>query len=103
MPPEPEPHIGGRAKTTPTDPPRLGRPPQYTPAEKILISLGTRLKALREEQKMTVTQVAKRTGAAPQTIIQLEEKGRAVRFPVMFDIAEALGHKLEFRISKSEE
>jgi len=52
---------------------------------------------------MTVSQVAKRTGVAPQTIIQPEESGRPIRFPVMFDIAGAPGHKLEFRLSKSKD
>ncbi len=67
------------------------------------MSLGARLKALREEQKLTVAQVAKTTGIAPQTIIQLEESGRPIRFPVMYQIAECLGHKLEFRLSKSKD
>ena len=103
MPSESEPFIGGRSRKAPARPARRGRPPQHTPAEKILLSLGARLKTLREEKSLTVAQVAKRTGIAPQTIIQLEDTGRPIRFPIMFDIAECLGHKLEFRLSKSKD
>ena len=52
---------------------------------------------------MTVSQVAKRTGAASQTIIHHEKIGRSIRFTVMFEIVEALGHKLKFRFSKSKD
>ena len=96
----PENVIGGHTRTTTSGSHRRGRPRAYSSAEKILINLGGRLKALREEQKMTIAQVAKKTGIAPQTIIQLEETGRPIRFPVMHQIAECLGHKLEFRLSR---
>lgn len=92
--------IGGRPRKTEIAPTRRGRPPAHSSAEKILLSLGARLKSLREEQKMTVSQVAKSTGIAPQTIIQLEESGRPIRFPVMYQIAECLGHRLEFRLGR---
>lgn len=97
---EPEKAIGGQARKTKGGPARRGRPPARTSAEKILLSLGARLKSLREDQKLSVAQVARKTGIAPQTIIQLEESGRPIRFPVMYQIAEALGHKIEFRLSK---
>lgn len=95
--------IGGRPRKTDTGPTRRGRPPAHSSAEKILLSLGARLKTLREEQKLTVADVAKVTGIAPQTIIQLEESGRPIRFPVMYEIAECLGHRLEFRLSKAKD
>jgi len=103
MPEEPDKYIGGRARKTPNGGPKRGRPPQHTPAEQILVNLGSRLKSLREEQQLSVAQVAKRTGIAPQTIIQMEDTGRPIRFPVMYDIAESLGHRLEFRLVKIKE
>jgi transcriptional regulator with XRE-family HTH domain len=69
----------------------------------MLLNLGTKLKAIRKEQKLSVAQVAKKTGIAPQTIIQLEESGRPIRFPVMYQIAECLNYKLEFRLSKAKD
>jgi|GEM_PF-2729455 len=103
MPQRSEKLIGGRARSTPGGSSKRGRPPQHAPAEQILVNLGKRLKALREEQELSVAQVAKRTGIAPQTIIQLEDSGRPIRFPVMFDIAESLGHRLEFRLVKAKD
>jgi DNA-binding XRE family transcriptional regulator len=96
----PERVIGGHQHNTVKSSARRGRPPAYSPAEKILMNLGARLKTLREERGLTIAQVAKKSGVAPQTIIQLEETGRPIRFPVMHQIAECLGHKLEFRLSK---
>lgn len=100
---DPEKIIGGRPRKTDTGPTRRGRPPAHSAAEKILLSLGARLKTLREEQEMTVAEVARITGIAPQTIIQLEESGRPIRFPVMYQIAECLGHRLEFRLTKAKD
>lgn len=100
---DPERVIGGRARSVARTSTRRGRPPSYSAAEKILMNLGARLKTLREEQQMSVAQVAKKSGVAPQTIIQLEEAGRPIRFPVMHQIAECLGHKLEFRLTKAKD
>ena len=100
---DPDKIIGGRPRKTDTGPTRRGRPPAHSSAEKILLALGSRLKAVREEQKMTVAEVARITGIAPQTIIQLEDSGRPIRFPVMFQIAECLGYRLEFRLTKAKE
>ncbi len=98
---QPDKYIGGRARNVPDGSPKRGRPSQHTPAELILVNLGARLKAIREEQKLSVAQVAKRTGIAPQTIIQMEDTGRPIRFPAMYEIAECLGHRLEFRLVKA--
>ncbi len=97
---EPEKKIGGQLRKTDDKPRRRGRPATRPPADEILRNLGRRLKAVREEQKLSVAQVAKKTNIAPQTIIRLEEAGRPIRFPVMYQIAESLGYKLDFRLTK---
>lgn len=101
MPQKPDKLIGGRARNTPEDSSKRGRPPKRTPAQQILVNLGAKIKAIREEQDLSVAQVAKRTGIAPQTIIQMEDNGRPIRFPVMYEIADSLGHRLEFRLVKA--
>ena len=95
--------IGGCTQKNVAKPPQRDRPAVRASAEEILLSLGTKLKAIREEQKLFVAHVAKRTGIAPQTIIQLENSGRPVRFPVMYQIAECLNFKLEFLLSAIED
>jgi len=100
---DPEKTSGDRHQEKVAKPAHRGRPAARSPAEEILLSLGTKFKAIREEQKLSVAQVAKRTGIAPQTIIQLENSGRPIRFPVMYQIAECLNFRLEFLLSKMED
>lgn len=64
--------------------------------------LAAKLKALREEQNLSIAQLAKNTGVSPQTIINIEERSAPRTFPTLQKVASGLGHKLDFRLVKQQ-
>ena len=57
--------------------------------------LATTLKQLREDQGLTVTQIAKDLGIAPATLIKFEDRCYPVSVKVVIALAEKLGHGLQ--------
>lgn len=92
--------IGGKKRRIAPQPTRRGRAPVQTAAQTVLRNLGLRIKTIREEQGLSVAQLAGQTNIAPQTIIHFEDDGRPIRFLLMHQIAECLGYDLDFLLSK---
>ena len=57
--------------------------------------LATTLTQLREDQGLTVTQVAKELEIAPATLIKFEDRCYPVSIKVVIALAEKLGHELQ--------
>ena len=92
--------IGERSRKTESQPARRLRAPSYDASETILMYPRSSLKKIREKQKISVAQIAKKTGIAPQTIIQFEDTGRRIRFTLMHQIAECLGYELDLQLNR---
>lgn len=63
--------------------------------------LASSIKQLREEQGLTVAQMAKELGIAPATIIKFEDRAYPVSVKVVLGMAEKLNCTLEVKQKKS--
>lgn len=64
-------------------------------------ALGSKLKAIREEAKVSVTQLAKDLGVAPATLIKFEDKGYPVSVKIVLMMAAKLGYSLDVTASRA--
>jgi len=70
---------------------------------KPLLSLATRLKSLRVDQVLTITELAAASGISVQTIQKFEDYGQPVNFTALHATANVLGHDLELRLKRRKE
>ena len=65
------------------------------PEENLLASVGTKVRAKRKEQELTLKQVARRTGLSVSLLSQIERAESAASVSSLYKIASALGSNLE--------
>jgi len=76
---------------TPADPPRLNED-ETTPEEQAMdAAMGTVLKLLRIEKKLTLDQLAAEVGMNRKTIMRIESGERSIRMAQLYRLCIALG------------
>lgn len=60
-----------------------------------LVEMGAELKAIRQQQGVSLGSLAKRMDVAPATIIKFEDRGYPVSIKVVNGMAAQLGYKLQ--------
>ena len=66
------------------------------PGEKVLLAVGSRLRAVRQKRKLTLRQVAQRTGLSVSLLSQVERAESAASVASLHKIATALNTSLHF-------
>ena len=59
--------------------------------DEIIVTIGRRVRAIRNEQRMTQIELAKRSRVTNVTVSNIELGKRGFSIPVLYAIAEALG------------
>ncbi|MCR9200604.1 MAG: helix-turn-helix transcriptional regulator [Planctomycetaceae bacterium] len=87
------PKVGGRSATPGATWAKLGRRKLET--EETFSQLGIELKKIREDQKISVSKLAKDLEVAPATLIKFEDRGYPISIKVVSAMANRLGYTLK--------
>ena len=97
------PKIGGRNAKPAVTARRSGRRRRLSAAEVTLARLAEAMRIRREEKGMSIAEVARASGIAPQSILQFERQTRPMLFTKLHAIAAALDRELVWKLELREE
>lgn len=85
--------VGGRSTAPGATWAKLGR--RKLESDETFSQLGVELKKIREDQKITVSRLAKDLEVAPATLIKFEDRGYPISIKVVSAMANRLGYTLK--------
>ena len=89
---------GGRPVSTTLNWSKVGR--RRLEDNVAIVDLAASFKSIREEQGISVTQLAKDLGVAPATLIKFEDRSYPISIKVVLGMADKLGCTLEVKPAK---